>query len=100
MIYKFKKGNRVRCIALQDNNQEIIGKVGVIIQIGISSCSGKQVYVVEFVDKIPRGHNGHCLPPGKDGHCWNIIEVNLELEESKIIEVYGIVKFLKQYDKV
>ena len=62
--YKFKVGDRVRCVAAVDNNEDVKGKLGTI---KTTTWSDPVHYGVEFDDRI-RG--GHRCTGGRDAdHC-------------------------------
>lgn len=61
--YKFKVGDRVRCVAVVSDNKDVKGKLGTIkAMIGVDSVH----YGVEFDLRIRRGHR--CYTGGKC-HC-------------------------------
>lgn len=61
--YKFKVGDRVRCVAAVNDNKDVKGKLGTIKgMIGVDPVS----YGVEFDDRIEGGHR--CYAGGKY-HC-------------------------------
>lgn len=76
--YKFKIGDRVRCIAAVYNNEDVKGKLGTIK----TTIGGDLVhYGVEFDDRIRGGHRctgsgdaDHCA----DGHGWWCLGRDLE----------------------
>ena len=72
---KFKVGDRVRAIAEEDGNTDIVGQVGTVREIN------PDFYGVEFDNDI-----GGCSFHGKFGHCWNIPGSKLEkVFDDKII---------------
>jgi hypothetical protein len=62
-IMPFKLGQRVKCIKEYDDNRQIIGKLGYIINV-----TGYGV-TVEFDNEFEMGHNGHNR--GHDARCWD-----------------------------
>lgn len=71
---KFKVGDRVKCIAVHDGNQHIVGKEGTVRNV----ASSIDIIAVEF-DKHVCGHDlqsgWHC----KYGYGWNVASEKLEL---------------------
>lgn len=76
--YKFKVGDRVRCIVEVDGNKYVKGKVGTIkTTIGGDPMS----YGVEFDDQIRGGHRCACRRDAgscTDGHGWWCLGRDLE----------------------
>lgn len=68
--YKFKVGDRVRCVAAVSDNKDVKGKLGTIkAMIGVDPVC----YGVEFDRRIKGGHR--CYGKGRkwsctDGHGW------------------------------
>ena len=74
--YKFKVGDRVRCVAAVSDNKDVKGKLGTIkVMIGVDPVH----YGVEFDRRIKDGHR--CYTGGglcADGHGWWCLGCNLE----------------------
>lgn len=76
--YKFKVGDRVRCVETVSSNNDVKGKLGTIkVMIGVDPVG----YGVEFDDRIKCGHK--CLTAGRtcrvaDGHGWWCLGSSLE----------------------
>jgi hypothetical protein len=82
---KFQVGDRVKCVRIEADSDAVIGKVGTILGIGRSTVRVKW----------ENFHKGH----GDNNDCWNVYVTVLELDGSKIVEAYGIVKFLNSIEK-
>lgn len=75
--YKFKLGDRVRCVEAVSSNNDVKGKLGTLKgMIGVDPVS----YGVEFDDRIKGGHRCYtgvgCLCA--DGHGWWCLGSSLE----------------------
>ncbi len=70
---KFKVGDRVRCIAVQDGNDFIVGQKGTIRSI----ASSLNIAAVEF-DNDVKGHALQSFCKCTYGHGWNVATHNLE----------------------
>jgi hypothetical protein len=85
---KFKIGDRVKYIQMYDNCRALANQIGTVRTISLYDIG------VEFDIEFVGGHD--CYGQGKAGHCWYLPEDYLELVKAKAIEVYGIVKFMKE----
>lgn len=72
----FYIGDKVLCTGIQDNNDYLLDKSGIIIDI-LDNYS-YSTYTVEFFAPFPRGHTGE-NQKGRAKCCWDIHPDNLTL---------------------
>ena len=91
---KFKIGDRVKAVKEYDDNKNIVGKIGTVVE--MCGCE----IGVEFDDNI--GHGAHtCEGKGKDEHCWWCVDYILEpipvVNEKIVITTDGTTTTAKIY---
>ena len=82
MENKFKIGDKIKVIGVQDNNEICLSKIGTIIDIRYSSTLP---YAVQFDTHFREGHT--CNNRGVAGKCWWYESSKIELLNTKAVEL-------------
>lgn len=103
----YKVGDRVKCICDVDDNEDIVGKKGKIVNIQDLEY---YEYGVEFDEEIEHGHDAG--DKGKKGHCWFMGDDDIEPVKDKVktsnkripkpddIDVCGVISTFIKDDRI
>ena len=82
MENKFKIGDKIKVIGVQDGNEICLFKIGTIIDIRKDAL---YPYAVQFDTHFREGHN--CNGIGVAGKCWWYEPFNIEPLNKKVVEL-------------